>query len=798
MSEEDTTFRLSEVGSPFVLISKIPIEDPYNFDIKRNVDSFVLLKTSDGTLTSFREAFAEGTGGNNTGLTIELFDPDNAFILNYIDNNMVKGFKLLLKDSKTLDYLYDAYEDIEDLNDLIFVAERDIVEEEKRLAELREGKYRVDTIASRSIKISGIESNIEDSKKIIEDSNIKKGKIRAFDIDNQFYITYGFGGSEINISPSRIFTFVGLKFLEDSSKQGAMKIEFTHNPYLNVQKMEDKAAAVGLLSEKTLEKTSPGTKIVMLSGRKGNLLGRLYTKQVKIANLFEVEGINFSGIEMDSLVTMLEDTLQTFLVKRNPTSSIPAVFLSPEIRDALKAIMSKAENEATLRNSGAWYQGIDQVAYQQKNARYLVLFDILKRAGFEVCMIDATNEFTPEGVLYNEWLLSILIDDKSTSIYQVKKIIKNLYNELQIVRGSEIVAIPLNRKDHIDKLVNYLELTNPNDSPLLLVGDGLFIGGVIFKMPFDENTNIRNLFSFGSIPDEECNIFKFLKNVEVKDQSYATYLEFLNETYVIPAKKQGMFSLPDEFAIKLPAKVFNRLSSKLPTFIANAQHSNVISFIATHERIEQSELLSNLSLLFTHTYFKSTTTADLKLVSGLSKKKEEISEEVVTRILDGMLEFDLYQSTDLKNALNFALQGATSEETREAYKTVVEAHIKNLENSPIFANHNISIHAARTYMRYLQKLANTFSSIKIKSIPMFSLSPDFWINKPALFLNKKLHSPNSTSNLNNQGTFSGMYKLLGFEHVITESECYSSFSMHRITQSVQNAFTKSSVKKVGG
>ena len=77
------------IGCPFVVISKLPIEDPYN--PKNN--EFLLLKTEDNTLISFRETFADGTGGENTGFTIELFDPDNLFLLQFIDNNMVKGFE---------------------------------------------------------------------------------------------------------------------------------------------------------------------------------------------------------------------------------------------------------------------------------------------------------------------------------------------------------------------------------------------------------------------------------------------------------------------------------------------------------------------------------------------------------------------------------------------------------------------------------------------------------------------------------------------------------------------------------
>ena len=63
---------------------------------------------------------------------------------------------------------------------------------------------------------------------------------------------------------------------------------------------------------------------------------------------------------------------------------------------------------------------------------------------------------------------------------------------------------------------------------------------------------------------------------------------------------------------------------------------------------------------------------------------------------------------------------------------------------------------------------------------MFSIMPEFWITKPSLFLNKKLHSPNSTFFMNRESPFSGMYSIFGIEHVITSSECFSSFQLHKV------------------
>ena len=79
----------------------------------------------------------------------------------------------------------------------------------------------------------------------------------------------------------------------------------------------------------------------------------------------------------------------------------------------------------------------------------------------------------------------------------------------------------------------------------------------------------------------------------------------------------------------------------------------------------------------------------------------------------------------------------------------------------------------------MQRLAMGQSFNKVKTLPMFNIIPEFWIRKPCLFLNKKLYSPQSLFNLNLKGTLSGIYTLIGFEHVITGSDCYSSFTTFR-------------------
>jgi hypothetical protein len=63
----------------------------------------------------------------------------------------------------------------------------------------------------------------------------------------------------------------------------------------------------------------------------------------------------------------------------------------------------------------------------------------------------------------------------------------------------------------------------------------------------------------------------------------------------------------------------------------------------------------------------------------------------------------------------------------------------------------------------------------IKTLPFFNLSELRTINKPALFFSKRI-SPLNTP-VDQFDFFSGEYRITGFRHVITTSECFSEFML---------------------
>ena len=526
--------------------------------------------------------------------------------------------------------------------------------------------------------------------------------------------------------------------------------------------------------------------------------------------------------DTNDLPGLMEYTLQKFLKDTSPSESTPLVFLSPEIIPKINTLLKEMRNLNTINGVVLERQG-PSTPTLLGFSEFVGWYTLLTRFGFKVTTSETYYMQPGQGIAGTKGLslnisrrgeqtytLQITNNKKQTSIEQVVEIINNIYKELGITIGDEIVSRPLIEGEHVEYFLNnFLDgdgsLRNsilkteregksyantlaikPGDpNSLLLIGDGLFINGVIFNLPYEENEEIHASFK-NAHPG--TNIYRFVNNI-----NYSGYKKVIKRIYVDPGRVKGMFNLPDEYALKLPNEISNLLSKKVPTFLSNVEHSNVISFVATHTKQEQSEIMSKLSVMFTHRFFESVKTLEgkktLKLNSG------GISQSEMDSILEDMVNHEYENSTGISSLMKYIKKGfdAKNSASSKAYKSIIDGFVENQLQSKLVDNHKISVHAVRTYMLYMQTLSFRYSAVKAKTTSMFHICPEFWVSKPSLFLNKKLHSPNSTFFINRESPFSGMYYMLGFEHVITASECFSSFSLHKVpfaTSEIENTEVK--------
>ena len=806
----------NQIDSPFVIISMSPIKDPYNIEDLDNI----VLKTSDGTLLSFREAYANGTGGKGTGVTIELFDPENLFLLQFIDNNYVKGFKSFAKTEKGLDALSEAYDELDKIVNLQGKADRRHDYIHKLNSKTYEGQYKEEARYSKLIddkrtdylmvEIGEINKKKEKLKK--QQDTIKNSN------SNTFYITYGFGKNKNDHAPSRAFTFTKLEFIGDSAKQGSIRLGFSHNDSNTQGEKFDR-------EKNRLKNPVEGREKAVVVG--------------PVINIIKFSDNEPGKIELDEIrdiSNLMEVTLQKFIRELSPSQSIPLVFLSPEVTGKIRSEVDNYKDENPIKGLILTRVG-DSKAIYSRLLRVKGLHTLLDSLGFRVLTKYEDSEqqriATPgrktsrvDSGSYSKayYTLAIQIDKGRPPIDTVIEIINNIYSKLGIAKGSDIGNITITESEHVNILTNafvdpvpisgdgfidFLHGRNTrrgtlktqggrewinvqekgiNTTSIHCMGDGLFIGGILKPLPYDEHESIFKEFEKFGNSYPRSNIRRFIdwgedrggrtwSNQELVS-SWPEYLKIIRRIYVDPVRKSGRFDLPDEYAAKLPPSVSNNIMRKVPTFLANMQHSNVISFVATHSGAEQAQLLTNLPNLFNHTPFKTLKDGDTYIAL---KGKKKLTEEQIDGLLFDMLNYEYENSTSMGSLLSNIKKGWNSKDsdTAKAYKKVLTAFLVDIENSPLAEDHNISAHAVRSSMLYMQRLSLGISRVQVKTIPMFSIISEFWLTKPCLFLNKKLHSPNSTYLMNKESTFSGLYSIFGLEHVITPSECFSSFQIHR-------------------
>ena len=788
----------NELGSPFVIISKNPVEDPHN----PKGSDHILLKTEDGTLLSLRESFADGNEGENTGLTIELFDPDHLFLMQFIDNNSVKVIRSALGSKEGGKSFAEAYALLDDLIRRSDSAKNQKSRSEGLLKRVKDENTKqddkpsmtpvtdfvVDFLFNDDDFIQRHEDSIKRNDARIKELDASSNNVRAGLYSMNNYITYGYGKD--NISRSRSFQFSKLEFLHDSGKQGGVRLHYVHNTSLN--------------QDENLKRRGE-----VYTGYQDDTM---YAKGDATVAIIDFKNTVASKVTFDDtsdIANLMEYTLQDFMREQATDSGhTPLVFLSPEVTPRILQIIESARNLDPLKGPALERAGSSDPTLLV-NSRMLSLKKLLEDFGFKLhpesinpVVLDATfskvDGVTPIQSINTTYVLKIIIDKNKSAKTQVTNIIRNMYNKLGITAGSDIVNENMNDPellkyfydkflDGTGNLRNSILTTQSEKKeyrnvrpirtkeelpPIHLIGDGLFIMGVIYKLPYTENEKVHKLYNTVA---KGSNIERFIKNFK----DYSEYLELIRRIFVDPVRKAGRFTTSDEYAAKLPNQVFNKLTESIPSFLSNTDNANVISFVATHKGQEFSELLNTVALPFKHTFFKSIKDGDTEKTL---KGKKELSKEQIEVLLEDMLSFEFGNSDDTVALLEYMNEGFDSKnsDTAAAYKKILDTFLLRLEDSPLYKDHDVSEHAVRAYMMYMQKLSNRVSVIKVKSVPMFPIAPDFWINKPCLFLNKKLFTPNSTFQLNREGAFSGIYSMLGLEHVISGSECYSSFTLSKI------------------
>ena len=333
------------------------------------------------------------------------------------------------------------------------------------------------------------------------------------------------------------------------------------------------------------------------------------------------------------------------------------------------------------------------------------------------------------------------------------------------------------------------EIEQGNIPNFLVIGDDFLIRSLIF--PFDPEFS-RGVFEqyankvkekmsgvIGEAVFTYCNAYKFLYDpILFEEGGYLRYLEQYSE-------KVGKFNtydydentlVPDEYAFALEedkqGTVFSQFKGRV--YIAGEQHSNVISVTTRQENIAFGKF---------NEFYSLTSKAGIKT----AKKAVENRGYVTDRLPEGnqtrTVQFTESEVEDIVNEVNksvtsniaieSAVQALAGQNATDVIKTIQKKVVESFLQSPNVKSKRISKEGFAAYLDFLQKVSDEARSIIIKIKPDFRISSVGVISQPAFFFHSNPYITSSRSSVSNLSLLSGLYRIVGYNHVINSSEAYT-------------------------
>lgn len=287
----------------------------------------------------------------------------------------------------------------------------------------------------------------------------------------------------------------------------------------------------------------------------------------------------------------------------------------------------------------------------------------------------------------------------------------------------------------------------------------------------------------------------FLKRSDI--ESFESYVKSVQQYYA----ERGLVNPdttipPDAFAYNIETlpDIVSQALEQVPIFIANLQGANVHQ--VTSKTTGQSFAFLQGNTLFS--FFRDNGFKSLEQFFEESAGDSNISASALEGIetaalLDGLrvsfggnnsllsLIDTFYQTysnlfSERQNVSELPIFDIASRKPRRIMRMFLKQLDDSLKNT--LANKKVSSNEIIAYFSYLQKLANSVKRLSIKTTPRFKISQEY-ISKPCLFLNYNPFYAYVSNRLNQRGYLSGVYQIFGYEHVISQSECTSTFYLQR-------------------
>lgn len=232
-----------------------------------------------------------------------------------------------------------------------------------------------------------------------------------------------------------------------------------------------------------------------------------------------------------------------------------------------------------------------------------------------------------------------------------------------------------------------------------------------------------------------------------------------------------------------------------PVQLAEIYFNNTLSNLnknvkdVRYQKIPKSDISGLSELMFSNkqsSVWDFTDTPSRKLIAeqfGVFDQNIGEDKPIDKSIFKGLI---LTNSSDSVSYLNLAMQaylrdnvkGIKGEDLAAVAEFIILLNASNDANDmgSISFSPGLNLPGNKFILSRINEYAKRFSvEMSVKTLPYFHLSELRTINKPALFFSKRISPINNS--IDQFDFFSGEYRITGFRHVITTSECYSEFML---------------------
>ena len=544
----------------------------------------------------------------------------------------------------------------------------------------------------------------------------------------------------------------------------------------------------------------------------------------------------------DLIISLLENLYQKFLLSHSDGTVLPFVFLSPKIPYLLKTkideIIKGDDNSGTSVDLG------------NEEKRFQILHSILNSC--DISTVRGNNE--GQGGNKAPIIYYLELSTKSTktghTYYEnvVLKSIMKLYRFLDLTEGGypmdtgESTPLVISNNAHKELFIkqfcellgsgdrstdqftnNYMvkeedlreqhvvnnikrKISDLSHFTIKVYTDYVLGNGLITPFSSSYSNSLLDLyteklrlpFKNSSKAVKHSNAFKFLFGNEGNNRikllfgkdgflSIKDYILEVSNIYEINSFTKTNFDYSTE------VKELKGVES-LPVFISNRKDANVFEVVSTEKLTGFAKLLESFRLI--------KRTAENTLSGILSPSKETslvFSPERLDKTVDSMFLKVLGNNAAAHTLLAGLGELSDTIEIDQWVRNIFESIITDTRDIISKSNHitdrKISYTGLTAHLNYIQNLSNHVAMVSIKTIPFFNYTDPIVLGKPCLFLNNtNFHA--LTRGIPIAGYLSGIYLMSGYEHVISDSECYSKFTIQK--QQILTDSLQSLNKKPGG